>query len=298
MPVLHHRTKKSPHHRCGPAAAMWHDGIYFQSPPEHAKFHRIPIGQIHTGIAPGMTSLFRVVQNIPGLFPIAIPSSPALQLALRTAAEFQQLFPVLFKEVEYPGNGRILLLLSLSKSRPTDMNMKATVPARWLRYPNAAALRHTASQGIFFCWYSKLMGWVTISRPSSSDPSCLIYACFPSRLAILRSSTALGVDSPPPSISSSTPKYRGPIRRRRAPACSNSHGCTHPAPWRENSGSSKVVHQIHQWHHSRSRFLESTHRTGSNWCTALHSRTGKGAVFRCLHCHPSIDVPRTDGSVW
>ena len=56
---------------------------------------------------------------------IAVPGGPPLQLALGTAAELQRLLPVLFKEVEDPGSGGILLPLRLTEGPAAHVDVQA-----------------------------------------------------------------------------------------------------------------------------------------------------------------------------
>ena len=66
-----------------------------------------------------------MIQNLLRLILITVPGGPAVQLCLRPAAEFQQLFPVLFHEVENPGDGKILLFFGLSECCAADVDMKS-----------------------------------------------------------------------------------------------------------------------------------------------------------------------------
>ena len=73
-----------------------------------------------------MPSLLGVIQQFLRLVLIAVTGSPTLQLVLCPPTEFQQFLPVLLKEVQDPGNDRILLLLRVTESAPIHMDMEAT----------------------------------------------------------------------------------------------------------------------------------------------------------------------------
>ena len=66
------------------------------------------------------------IQDLLGVFLQSVTVSPSAELLLGTAAEFQQLLPVLFKEVQNPGNDCLLLFLGVAKGSTVDVDMKAT----------------------------------------------------------------------------------------------------------------------------------------------------------------------------
>ena len=53
------------------------------------------------------------------------PGGPAVQLPLGPAAEFEELLPVLLKEVQHPGNGCLLVGIGVPEGLPTHVDMEA-----------------------------------------------------------------------------------------------------------------------------------------------------------------------------
>ena len=53
------------------------------------------------------------------------PGGTAVQLPLGPAAEFEELLPVLLKEVQPPGNGCLLVGISVPEGLPTHVDMEA-----------------------------------------------------------------------------------------------------------------------------------------------------------------------------
>src|SRR5699024_11124687 len=60
-----------------------------------------------------------------GTVPVPVPGSPAVQLPLGPAAEFEELLPVLLEEVQHPGNGRLLVGIGVPEGLPAYMDMEA-----------------------------------------------------------------------------------------------------------------------------------------------------------------------------
>ena len=100
------------------------NGVGLQGAAEHAELHRVRILQIDAGVPPSVVALLSKVQNVHGVLLVAVPGRPPLQLPLGTAAELQQLLPVLLEEVEHPGDGGILFGSSVAKSRTAHMDME------------------------------------------------------------------------------------------------------------------------------------------------------------------------------
>ena len=64
-----------------------------------------------------------MVKNIHGTIFVAVAGRPLLQLAGRSAAEFQKFLPMLLKEIQDPGNAAILFINIISEGFSTDVNM-------------------------------------------------------------------------------------------------------------------------------------------------------------------------------
>lgn len=101
------------------------DGVDLESTPEHPEFHRAAVLEIDAGIASAVVALLGIVQDLHGLLLVAVPGGPALQLPGGTAAELEELFPVLLEEVEDPGNGGVLLLLRNAEGHAVHMDVEA-----------------------------------------------------------------------------------------------------------------------------------------------------------------------------
>ena len=101
------------------------DGVGFQGAPEHAELHRVCVLQIDAGVSAPVVALLGKVQDLHGVLLIAVTGGPPLQLLPGTAAEFQQLLPVLFEEIEHPGNGGILLPFRGAEGSPAHMDVES-----------------------------------------------------------------------------------------------------------------------------------------------------------------------------
>ena len=135
------------------------------------------IGEVDTGIP--VKGSFRFVHQFLGVVLAAVPASPAAQLFRVTAAEADQLVPVLLKEVEDSGDDLFLLLNSIPEGVPVDMDMEpasgglvATITQRD-RFPGQFLPREFTTMEL------SVIGWVTSSNPSFKEPSCLMYIRFP-----------------------------------------------------------------------------------------------------------------------
>ena len=100
------------------------EGISLQRAPEDAKLHRGGVLEVDAGVAAGVAGL-GPVQDVPGTVPIAVPGGPAIQLPLGPAAEFEELLPVLLKEVQHPGDGRLLLGIGVPEGLSAHMDVEA-----------------------------------------------------------------------------------------------------------------------------------------------------------------------------
>ena len=104
-----------------------------QSAAEHPKFHGVCVCQIDRRIPPGVAAAFGVVEDFFWLIFVAVPCGPLIELMLRSSAELQKFFPVLFEKVQNAGNHGVLLCFRLTKSIAVDVNMKATSPCLMAR---------------------------------------------------------------------------------------------------------------------------------------------------------------------
>ena len=61
----------------------------------------------------------------PGVVPVAVPGGPTAQLPMGPAAKFEELLPVLLKEVQHPGDGRLLVGIGVPESLPAFVDIEA-----------------------------------------------------------------------------------------------------------------------------------------------------------------------------
>lgn len=114
-----------------------------------------------------------MLQNVAGLLLVSIACRPPLQLALGPAAEFQQLLPVLLKEVEDPCNGRLLFVLCLPKRRAVYMDVEPAgvgFVGEVSSFRSCMRFHLTVRFRSFIrsCWTRRLISWPRASRPTGS----------------------------------------------------------------------------------------------------------------------------------
>ena len=86
-----------------------------QRPPEDPEFHRFLWQKIDTLIPPLATLLLCKFQELHWRSLIPVPGCPACRLLRLPSAEFEDLIPVLLKEIQEPRNGSFLRFLTLPR---------------------------------------------------------------------------------------------------------------------------------------------------------------------------------------
>ena len=69
-----------------------------------------------------------MLENVLGMFLQAVAVGPLAELLGGSAAEFQKLLPILFKEIQDPGNNFFLFRLRGTEGRAVDVDVKAAGP--------------------------------------------------------------------------------------------------------------------------------------------------------------------------
>ena len=82
------------------------------------------VRDVHASI-PAIAALFSVLQNLFGAVLVTIASSPAVHLVLGSAAEFQQLQPVVLHKIKHPGNALVLCFPGTAEGCSVDVDVKS-----------------------------------------------------------------------------------------------------------------------------------------------------------------------------
>ena len=116
------------------------EGIQLERAAEHTDFYRIRVRKVDCRVTSG-TGILRMTHLLGRGKADTIPRRPAVHLALRAAAESQQLCPEFLYKVQQPRNRGFLLFIGTAECQTRDVNMKSTSPGRMTEI--AHALRFT-----------------------------------------------------------------------------------------------------------------------------------------------------------
>ena len=115
------------------------ESIQFQRTAEHTDFNRVRIREIDRSVTSG-AGILRVAHLLGRGEADAVPSRPAVHLALRAAAEPQKFSPELFHKVEQTSDCGFLLLICTAERQTRDMNVQAASPGGMAEIAHALRL--------------------------------------------------------------------------------------------------------------------------------------------------------------